>query len=75
MAEFTLKAPIQKVDLEEMNLYLIKLHYYLQWAMLHMDDTNFTEAYNHKQDEICQYCQRKQRKLHLRGNRKHPYSD
>ena len=28
-----------------------------------------------KQDEICQYCQRKQRKLHLRGNRKHPYSD
>ena len=63
MAEFTLKAPIEKVDLEEMNLYLIKLHDYLQWAMLHMDDTNFTEAYNHKQDEICQRLEKIEKQL------------
>lgn len=46
-----------------MNLYLIKLHDYLQWAMLHMDDTNFTEAYNHKQDEICQRLEKIEKQL------------
>ena len=46
-----------------MNLYLIKLHDYLQWAMLHMYDTNFTEDYKHKHDEICQRLEKIEKQL------------